>query len=470
MHKFTISPLVLILAMGLSACTTFAPDYAKPVADLPDAWGVAGGRKPLPPGANWWTIYRDERLTKLVEEALANNTSLAIAVARVDEVRAQLGVVESGLYPTVGATLDRSRLGTSQRAGIPLPPGSPIERNTYRAAINVSYEIDLWGRVRNAVEAARAELLATESARDTVRIALSAEVANTYFILRALDEQIGSARRALQSRRDTQKLQRTRLAAGFISELEVRELDAQIAGGEAQLPQLERQRGTAESALALLSGRSPKWVYQARVEHYDAPADPPPASVPPGLPSDLLLRRPDIVQAEEQLTAANARLATARSAHFPSITLTGFIGSESAALTHLFTGPAGIFNLGASLVQPIFSGGGQEAGIAAARARETQALLRYRLAVQAAFREVREALAAQAYTRVQFDAEERRAQSLREAVRLVKLRHENGIASQLEVLESERGLLASEINRSDALRAQRGAMADLFKALGGGWE
>ncbi len=456
--------------VGLSACTTFSPDYVKPQAELPDAWGVAGGRKPLPPGANWWAIYRDERLTKLVEEALANNTNLAIAVARVDEARGQLGVVESGLYPTVGATLDRSRLGTSQRAGIPLPPGTARERNSYRAAMNVSYEIDLWGRVRNSVAAARAELLATESARDTVRIALSAEVANTYFTLRALDEQIGSARRALQSRRDTLNLQRTRLAAGFISELEVRQLDAEIAGNEAQLPQLERQRGTAESALALLMGRSPKLVYQARVEHYDAPSDPPPASVPPGLPSDLLLRRPDIVQAEEQLIAANSRVATARSAHFPSITLTGFIGSESAALTNLFTGPAGIFNLAASLAQPIFSGGGQEAGIAAARARETQALLRYRLAVQTAFREVREALAAQAYTRVQFDAEERRAQSLREAVRLVKLRHENGIASQLEVLESERVLLASEINRSDALRAQRGAMADLSKALGGGWE
>lgn len=462
--------LALVLAMaGLSACTGFAPDYVKPAAELPDAWGVAGGRKPLPSGARWWTIFRDERLDKLVEEALANNTNLAIAVSRVTEARAQLGVAEADLYPTVGATFDRSRLQSSQRTGT-LPAGAARERNDYRAALNVSYEIDLWGRVRNSVEAARADLLATEAARDTVRIALSAEVVNAYFQLRSLDEQIDAARATLQTRRDTLALQRSRFAAGFISELEVRQLEAEIANGEAQLPVLERARGTAESGLALLMGRTPKLVYQARIERYVIPTEPPPASVPAGLPSDLLLRRPDIVQAEEQLIAANTRIAVARTALFPSISLTGMIGSESAALTNLFTGPAGIFNLAASIAQPIFSGGRQEAGIAAAKAREEQALLRYRQAVQTAFREVREALAAQAYTRQQFDAEERRAVSLREAVRLAKLRHENGIASQLEVLDAERGLLAAEINRSEALRAQRAAMSDLFKALGGGWE
>jgi multidrug efflux system outer membrane protein len=459
----------IVVLLGLSACTTFTPDYVKPAPELPDVWGVAGGRKPLPPGASWWTIYRDDRLNKLVEEALANNTNLAIAISRVDEARAQLGIVRADLFPTVGASFDRSRIQSSQSTGL-LPPGIPRERNDYRAALNVSYEIDLWGRVRNSVDAARADLLATEAARDTVRIALSAEVVNAYFTLRALDQQIGTARSTLQTRRDTLNLQNNRLNAGLISEFEVRQLDAEIANGEAQLPQLERQRGTAESGLALLLGRSPKFVYQARIEHYDVASDAPPASVPPGLPSDLLLRRPDILQAEQQLIAANTRIAVARAAVFPSISLTGMIGSESAALTNLFTGPAGIFNIAASLAQPIFSGGRQEAGIAAARAREEQAMLRYRLAVQTAFREVREALAAQAYTRVQFEAEERRAAALREAVRLAKLRNENGIASQLEVLDAERGLLASEINRSEALRAQRAAMADLFKALGGGWE
>lgn len=465
MRKFAL----LMALAGLTACTGFAPDYVKPAAELPDAWGVAGGRKPLPSGVRWWTIFRDERLDKLVEEALANNTNLAIAVSRVTEARAQLGVSEADLYPVVGATFDRSRLQSSQRTGM-LPAGVARERNDYRAALNVSYEIDLWGRIRNSVEAARADLLATEAARDTVRIALSAEVVNAYFQLRSLDEQIDAARASLQTRRDTLALQRSRFAAGFISELEVRQLEAEIANGEAQLPVLERQRGTAESGLALLMGRSPKLVYQARIERYVVPTEPPPASVPAGLPSDLLLRRPDIVQAEEQLIAANTRIAVARTALFPSISLTGMIGSESAALTNLFTGPAGIFNLAASIAQPIFSGGRQEAGIAAAKAREEQALLRYRQAVQTAFREVREALAAQAYTRQQFDAEERRAVSLREAVRLAKLRHENGIASQLEVLDTERGLLGAEINRSEALRAQRAAMSDLFKALGGGWE
>ncbi len=466
MRKLAL-PLIVVL---LAACALPAPDYQKPAAELPDAWGVAGGRKPLPPGADWWRIYGDARLSQLVDEALTNNTNLAIAVARVNEARAQMGVLEADLLPTVGASFDRSRTRASVVTGFPRPPGIPRDTNDYRGALNVSYEIDLWGRLRTAVEVARAELLATEAAYDTVRITLTADMVNLYFTLRALDEQIGAARRSLQSRRDTHTLQRTRLAAGVISEFELRQLEAEIANGEAQLPQLERQRGNAESGLALLMGRSPKRVYQARIEHDLTPTAAVPAAVPPGLPSDLLLRRPDIVQAEEQLIAANARIAIARTAMFPAISLTGFIGTESAAFTHLFTGPAGIASLAAALAQPIFSGGRQQAGIAAAQAREEQALLRYRQAIQTAFREVRDALAAQAYARQQFEAEEKRAVALRDAVRLAKLRQANGMISQLEVLDAERGLLAAEINRSDALRAQRAALADLFKALGGGWE
>ena len=461
---------LLLSLLVLAGCAGFKPDYVKPAAELPDAWGVAGSRKPLPPGADWWRIYADERLGKLVEEALANNTNLAMAVSRVDEARAALGVTQADLYPGVGASFDRSRLQTSQRTGIPLPPGTARQRNDYRVALNVSYEIDLWDRLRNGVAAARAELLATEAARDTVRIALSAEVVSAYFSLRTLDEQIGAARRSLQNRRDTLNLQSARRAAGFLTDLELRQIEAEIAASEAQLPQLERQRGTAESGLALLLGRSPKRVYQARIEHDVTPAASPPASIPPGLPSDLLLRRPDVVQAEQQLIAANTRIAVARTALFPSISLTGFVGSESAALGNLFTGPAGIFNFAASIAQPVFSGGRQDAAIAAARARETQALLRYRQVVQTAFREVREALAAQAYARVQFDAEERRAAALRGFLRLAKMRLENGMTSRLEVLDAERGLFAAEINRSEALRVQRAAMSDLFKALGGGWQ
>jgi outer membrane protein, multidrug efflux system len=458
------------LCMLLVACSGNTPDYQKPDIELPNSWGVTTGRTPLPAGARWWTLYKDERLDKLVDEALANNANLAVAVARVEEARGQLGVVQADLYPTVGAGFDRSRLQTSQRTGVPMPPGTPRERNDYRAALNVSYEIDLWGRIANSVAAARAELLATEAARDTVRIALTADVVNVYFLLRALDEQVAALRRSLQSRRDTLGLQRGRLGAGVISELEVRQLEAEIASTEAQLPQLERQRGVAESALAVLAGRAPRLVYQTRFEYDTTPTPAPPQSVPAGLPSDLLLRRPDIVQAEQQLIAANARVASARVAWFPTISLTGFLGSESAALTNLFTGPAGIFNFAASVAQPIFSGGRQEANINAVRAREEQAAQRYRLAIQNAFREVRDALVAQAYARIQVEAEEKRALALRETWRIARLRLEHGVGTQLEVLDAERGLLASEVTRSEALRAQRAALADLVKALGGGWE
>jgi outer membrane protein, multidrug efflux system len=237
------------------------------------------------------------------------------------------------------------------------------------------------------------------------------------------------------------------------------------------LPALERQRSAQENALAVLLGRSPRAIYEAGVERAaEAGTGPPALVVPSGIPSELLLRRPDIVEAEQKLIANNARIAAARAAVFPSITLTGYLGSESATLANLFTGPAGIWQLAAGIAQPIFSGGRQKAGIEAAEARERQALAQYQQSVQNAFKDVRNALVAQAKLREQLEAESQRATALRQALMLARLRYGNGMTSQLEVLDAERNLLAAEQNRIDALRAQRAAIADLFKALGGGWD
>lgn len=437
---------------------------------MPAGWATFEGQASATAGAEWWRIFGDAMLDRLVEEALAHNANLALAVARVDESRAQLGLARADQLPLVGAQINRSRTETSSVAALPFPPGFPRDTNDYRAVLNASYEIDLWGRLRNLTAAARAELLASEAARETVRITLVADVAQGYFALRAFDEQIATVRRSLTARGETLGLQQKKLEYGDISELDYRQLEAEAAAARAQLPSLERQRSAQENALAVLLGRSPRAIYESAVERAaDAGAEPPPLVVPSGMPSELLLRRPDIVEAEHRLIANNARIAAARAAVFPSITLTGYLGSESATLANLFTGPAGIWQLAAGLAQPIFSGGRQKAGIAAAEAREREALAQYQQAVQNAFKDVRNALAAQAKLREQFDAESQRVAALGQALRLARLRYDNGMTSQLEVLDAERNLLAAEQNRIDALRAQRAAIADLFKALGGGW-
>ena len=463
--------MALVLALSVTGCAGLKPDYQRPAAELPPGWVAAPGQASASAGAEWWKIFGDARLDRLVEEALAHNANLALAVARVDEARAQVGLARADQLPAVGARFDRSRTGTSQAAALPFPPGFPRDTNDYRATLNVSYELDLWGRLRNLAAAARAELLGSEAARETVRIALAADVAQAYFALRAFDQQIDTVRRSLAARGETLGLQTKRLEYGDISEFDYRQLEAEAAAARAQLPALERQRSAQENALAVLLGRSPRAIYAGAVERTaDAGAEPPALVVPSGMPSELLLRRPDIVEAEQKLIANNARIAAARAAVFPSIMLTGYLGSESATLANLFTGPAGIWQLAAGLTQPIFSGGRQKAGIAAAEARERQALAQYQQAVQNAFKDVRNALAAQARSREQLDAESQRAAALTQALRLARLRYDNGMSSQLEVLDAERNLLAAEQNRIDALRAQRAAIADLFKALGGGWD
>lgn len=462
-----------VAIVALSGCSTLAPNYERPALDLPGDWGKLDGDGAATVGVQWWKIYRDANLDRLVEEALAHNANLQLAVARVDEARALLGQTRAEQAPTVDVRADRSRGQSSTVGAMPLPPGVPRETDTYRAAVNISYELDLWGRLRSASNAARAELLATEAARETVRIALIAGVAQSYFGLRSLDEQVASTQRSLAARREGLQLQKLRYQSGVISEFDYRQLEAETLAARAQLPVLERARAQQENALAALLGKSPRAIYEgvAVVEAAttDAAATPAALIVPTGLPSQLLLRRPDLVESEQRLIAANARIGAARAAYFPSISLTGFLGSESATLRDLFTSPASVWQAAASLTQPIWGGGRLSSQIDAANARQRQALAQYQGSIQSAFREVRDAIVAQTKTREQFEAEDQRVAALRETLRLARLRYTNGIASQLDVLDAERNLLAAELNRSDALRQQRGAIADLFRALGGGW-
>jgi multidrug efflux system outer membrane protein len=453
----------LLLALLLAGCAQ-APEQERPPLELPGTW-AQDAPAPYTDG-RWWRIYGEPALDRLVEEAVASNSDLAAAVARVDEARALLKEVDASALPTVDARFARRRTLTSAEAGL-LPPGVPRELNTYRATVDLSWEIDLFGRLRAETAAARADLAASEAARDGVRLALAAQVANAWHLLQALDARRAIVERTLALRLEAVQLERKRQQGGVASEFDLRQLEAEAEGARAQLPLIERERGVAQSALLVLAGRSPKAVYEESVARVSAEQGLAPDVVPWGLPSELLLRRPDLVEAEQRLAAAGARVSVARAAIFPSISLTGFLGSESMQLSRLFTGPAGIWSLAAALVQPIFDGGRREARTEAAQARERQALAQYQGVVRNAFREVRDALAAQARAKESFEAESARVAALAESARLARLRLEHGLSSRLEVLDAERNLLAAQTGRIEAARAQRAAIADLFRALGG---
>ena len=371
---------------------------------------------------------------------------------------------------SVDATAQGDRSQSSERSSIPLPPGTPLERTTYRAQLNVAYEVDLWGRLRRGSEAARANLLGTEAAQQTVRITLTSEVARAYFGLIALDSQVAATRRSLELRSNGLELQKARHAAGLINDFTLKQLEAEVAASRAQLPALDANRNAQELALAVLIGRSPRVIMEGTIDRAADRSGPAAPVVPEGLPSDLLLRRPDVVEAEQRLIATNARIGEARAALFPRIGLSGYLGSESAALSDLFTGPASIWQLAFGLAQPIFQGGRLLGEIEIVQARERQAVALYQRTLQEAFREVRTALYTQVRAREAFEAEGVRVAALTEALRLARIRYENGLLSQLEVLDSERNLLQAELNRADALRVQRAAVADVVRALGGGWE
>ena len=464
-HRVVIATLIATL---LSGCFTLGPDYRRQAIDTPDAWPTPTTAGSVP--AEWWRGYHDPTLEAMIDEALVHNADLRLAIARVDEARASLGVARADQWPGVSANGSASRNRASEDSALALPGTDPIYNNV-RATLDASYEIDFWGKYRRATEAARAELLATQFNRDAVRLALIAEVSRGYFNLRSLDAQVAITRRTVSTRQASLALQRQRFESGVASELELRQVEAETAAAQALLPALENQLARQETALSVLLGRSPRAIVGSAPERGAAiEALTVPPAVPAGLPSDLLEHRPDLRQAEQQLIAANARIGQAKAAYFPSITLTGLLGGESTKLVDLFSAPARIWQVSGSAAQTVFDAGRTGSRVKAAKAREQQALAQYQSAIQNAFRDTLDALVAQRKARETLDAEQSRVTALQSALDLARLRYENGVSSQLDVLDAERGLLAAELNRVEAQRAQLAATADLFKALGGGWE
>lgn len=454
-----------LLLAGCANLNLFPP-FQRPEVETPEAWPGLPANAVAFDQAEWWTVYGDPALDQLMQEALEHNDDIALATARIEEATAQFTVVDVDRDPTVTGTFTPS-FTRNTKVG-PFPVFRLNSRDNV-ARINASYELDLWGKLRGASAAARADLLASEAARDTVRNTLTAQVAQSYFALLALDAQMATTLRTQETRKASLKLQKLRMEGGVSSEFEVRQVEADLAAVEAQIPALERDRRQQLNALAVLLGRSPRAMVEDGIER-GVPAAPVEPVVPAGLPSELLLRRPDLREAEQKLIAANGRIGVARAAFYPSISLTGYLGAESRSLSDLFGGPARIFFFAAELMQPIFGKKRIGASVDVAKAREQQALAQYRQAIANAFRDVQDALIAQQTAREILAAERTHVEALQKALALAKMRYENGISSQLEVLDAERNLLQAELNRVEAERAQRTAIAALFKAMGGGWQ
>jgi multidrug efflux system outer membrane protein len=470
LNKTWTSAAIVLPACLLAACAA-GPDYKRPELALPDNWPAqqdAAAQKAGVADEQWWHLYADATLDQLEQEALEHNSDIQVAAARVLEMRAQAGITGADQYPTVSAHVMDSRTENTLLGSIPRPASIPRTTNYAHASLDASYELDLWGKLRRASEAARADLLSAESAKETVRLTLTTQVAQQYFALVALDAQEAALQRLLASRQERIGLNRKQLEVGVISEYDLHQAEADVATVQSQLASVSLARNKQETALTLLLGRSPRDVISASVQH-GSPALPA-TTVPDGLPSDLLLRRPDLKDAEQRLVALNARIGVARSQYFPSISLTGYVGGESVAFSDLFTGPARIFQFAANVSQPIFNAGRLGYMVDVAEARRDQALIQYKQAVANAFGDVRNALSVQASAQQVMTYESTRSDALGAAYKQAELRYKAGIASRLELLDIERNYLQAQLNRLDAERAQRSAVADLFKALGGGWK
>lgn len=448
-------------AFVLAGCVAVGPSYERPPVATPESYSTPSGEGEIPEA--WWTLFGQEALDRLVDEALQANQDLAAAAARVEEARALAGAARADRFPRLDANVSASSAKLSAST-LGLPPDVEVQFEDFRAGASLAYEVDFWGRLRRAHEAARAELLASEEGRRNVRLAVAGDVTGAYFDLLALDRQLASARDTLRTRRESVRLQRLRLDAGTISELDLSQAEAELAATEAAVPRLVRARRQTETRLGVLLGR-----IGGEIERDGDLGAIRPPEVPAGLPSELLSRRPDVVAAEQRLVAANARIGVARAALFPSITLTASAGTESSELSNLFATGTSVWQMAAGLVQPIFHGGKLRRQAEAAEARQRQQLAGYLKTVQTAFAEVENALVARTTGAGERQAVARQVEALARARRLATVRYDAGDASYLDVLDAERNLFRADLELIDAQRAELGAAVALFKALGGGW-
>ncbi len=460
---------ILAAALFAAACSSLAPPVREAALDIPDAWPQAGIGSQAP-ARDWWQMFEDPGLNRMVEEALGHNLDVATAMARVEEARALAAAARADQWFSVQATAGAARGKISERSATPLPPGSLTIGDSRSIGIEAAYEVDLWGRYRDASASARAALAASRYAQAVVQLSVASQVVQGYFDLRSFDAQVDLPRRTLRTRNDAVALREKRLRGGTGSALDLHQDQAEAALAEATLAELSERASLTESALAVLLGRNPRGLFESRIERgkaIDALAAPP--EVPGGLPSQLLARRPDVQQSHALLAAATADIGVARASYLPSLSLTGVYGAESASLSNVLTSPARVWQLAAALAAPIFTAGRADAAVDFANAREREAAARYEQTALNAFREVRDALSRRSWAVARAQAQQTRIQALENARRLARIRYDSGYSGYLDVLDADRNLFQSELDRVAARRDSLVASVDLIKSLGGGW-
>jgi multidrug efflux system outer membrane protein len=456
-----VVPIAALAALG--GCMV-GPDYQRPEVPVPATFRYEPKAVARTPDVEWWKAFGDPVLDGYIVEALEHNKNLEVAVANVEQAAGILTTTRSPLFPQASYQGNATRQRFSERGGTAASNFIDNPQTTYQVLAGASWEIDLWGRIRRQTEAARANLLATDDARRGVVLSLVSSVATTYLQLLGLDEQLEIANRTLATYGQSVKLYEMQNKYGQVSKMQVEQARSQYETAAAQIPAIRTQIAQTENALAVLLGRNPGPITRGR--KLDALALP---AVPPGLPSELLERRPDLMQAEQQLVAANAQIGAAKAQYFPTISLTGALGSVSTQLSSLFTGPAGVWSYGGSIIGPIFTGGAIAGQVAQAEAGQRAALASYEAAIQNAFADVENALAANANLGDQVEAQKRLVRALSEYARLARLQFNGGYTSYTTVLQAEQQLFPAELNLA-AFRAQHyGSLVNIYKALGGGW-
>jgi NodT family efflux transporter outer membrane factor (OMF) lipoprotein len=461
--------LLTMAAAVLAASCAVGPDYRRPNVPAPARFRGAA-EPPAEVSLADLTIpemFADPVLQTLLDEALRQNFDLRAASARVLEARAQLGVSRADFLPTLDARGQyAASRGSSVGSFVFVPRGTNLDVSYTQAGFGLNWELDLWGRIRRLNEAARAEYLASEEARNGVITTLVADVASLHYAIAELDAELAIARRTRAAAQASLELVTLRRDQGAGTGLDVRQAEQFLYTATAQIARIERALAQTENALSLLLGRSPGEVERGQsLEEWSVPPE-----VPAGLPSALLQRRPDIRQAEQELIAANARIGAARAQYFPQISLTGFLGGQSRALSDLFAGPARNWNLAPAAALPIFNAGRIRSTVRSSEARQQEALARYEQTIQTAFREVADALVEYRKTAEEREQQGRLVEALQGSLELSTLRYNGGLDSYLQVLDAQRGLFQGQLELVRLRQRELVAVVQLYRALGGGWE
>jgi multidrug efflux system outer membrane protein len=462
MNRMTLASVPFVAAAILLAGCVVGPDFKPPTTPSPATWRDQGPTISAPDrlATDWWTMFADETLNDLEVRALSANQDLRKAVARVDENRASLRVAKAARYPAINLNQSYERHRSLENGS------TPSEQNQFRATLEGSYEFDLWGRVRRTVESAAAQSAAVEAARDTVLLNLTADVADNYFNLRSLDAEISVLERTLSLREKALEVNQSRLDTGIALPADVSQAETELANVQSDFSEARRRRSVFRNALAVLCGE-PASTFEIKTQPL---ASTTPPEVPAGLPSELLLRRPDVAEAEQTAAAMCAEIGVAKTAFLPSVKLTGYAGFESVALKDLLNSESRIWAIGPSVSLPIFNGGKNRANLKVAEARYEQAAAAYRQNVLGAFRDVEDALANTRAYAEQAEALRRAEESARRTASYFDQRLRGGMIGYLDVLEAQRTLLQAERATVQNHSARYSASVQLIKSLGGGWK